>query len=501
METKSVNVPAPADRSLSAGRQVTYLSSCESRVGARHRVDSPRYVLLTRLEYFIRAHHLRPADIARLADYARQHLLDIRKGEYEPSRRFILDTTRAISSLVDREVSPAELFERADALLQTTARRLRHVHAKELNVLGAMLPLAHEPAWTERVLDAGIATETAVRYLLTHGEELTDENPAIAGTVFFTALQIAARLTDTPAELKASLQAHALRGRANALAHLARFQDALSALRVAAALFVRARFCAGDAGRVEYTRGMILFKFERFREAAQAAQAARRHFLAAKDMRRVAHADILLGGILFDRGEWAQARAIWLRLDGLLATLPDRLAHARVWQNLGAVEIRLNHRQEARRWLNRASAQFRALGNATELTRTRWNMATYLATFRDTRRGIAALRRVQRTFDTLGLHADAACVGLEIVELLESAAHGDPELHAYAQEAARVLLQTGVAVSAAHAVAALRRIADAGDRRAIIAEVRAAMRDSGNPCTTWKDAGETEDRFDPAADA
>jgi tetratricopeptide (TPR) repeat protein len=459
-------------------------------------------VLLTRLEWFLRAHDLRPADIARLAGYARQHLLAIRKGEYEPSRRFIVDTTGAISTLVHRAVSPSELFERADALLQTTARRLRHVHAGELDVLAAMLPLAHESGWTEQIVDSGIATETAARSLLMHGEQLTDAEPATAAVVFFTARQVAARLTGTHAELKDSLQANALRGRANALAHLARFDEALSDLRVAAGLFVRARFCAHDAGRVEYTRGMILFKFERFRDAAQAGQAARRHFLQARDMRRVAHADILLGGILFDQGRWEEARAIWLRLDGLLSTLPDRLAHARVWQNLGAVEIRLHHRQDARRWLNRASAQFRALGNATELARTRWNMATYLATFRDAHRGIAALRRVQRTFGALGLYADAACVGLEIVELLESAPHSDPDLHAYAQETARVLLQTGVAVSAAHAVAALGRIAVAADRRAIIAGVRTALRDSGESChTARQDSGEIEGRSDPAAEA
>jgi len=96
-------------------------------------------VLLTCLEYFLRAHDLRPADIARLADYARQHLLAIRKGEYEPSRRFIVDTTCAISAQVHREVSPSELFERAEALLQTTTRRLRHVHSGELEVLAVML--------------------------------------------------------------------------------------------------------------------------------------------------------------------------------------------------------------------------------------------------------------------------------------------------------------------------------------------------------------------------
>jgi hypothetical protein len=65
-----------------------------------------------------------------------------------------------------------------------------------------------------------------------------------------------------------------------------------------------------------------------------------------------------------------------------------------------------------------------------------------------------------------------------------------------------VLLQTGVAVSAAHAVAALRRIAVATDRRAIIAGLRTALRASDDPChPILKGAGETEDRSGPAAEA
>jgi hypothetical protein len=88
------------------------------------------------------------------------------------------------------------------------------------------------------------------------------------------------------------------------------------------------------------------------------------------------------------------------------------------------------------------------------------------------------------------------------VELLESAPHGDADLHDYAQETARVLLQTGVGVSAAHAVAALRRIAVVADRRAIIADIRAALRETEDPChTAWKDAGEIGSSSDPAGDA
>ena len=332
------------------------------------------------------------------------------------------------------------------------------------------------------------------------GTRQIDQHPPEAAAIFHAAALMAARLSSSAPQLVAALQAHALKGRANALRHLGRFDDALSDLRVAAALFAKAQFSVDEAAQVEYTRGTVLLKMDRWDEAADAARAARRLFMRTTDVRRLAHADVLLAVALFEKGSWDDAREIWLDLERRLTLMKDREALARVWQNLAVVEIRRGRPQPARGYLNRASAAFRALGNQTELVRTRWNMATYLATFRGTRAGICALRRVRERFEALGVYVDAACVGLEIVELLIPVApQGDAELTRYALDVASVLVRAGLAVSTAAALDQLRRIAVARNRRAIVEDLRLARREV-NAChhIAENDGGIASD---PAADA
>jgi len=68
----------------------------------------------TRLEQFIRAHRLRPAQIAREAECSRKHLFDIRMGIAEPTRPVLIAITRAVGSLLRRKVRANELFNLGD---------------------------------------------------------------------------------------------------------------------------------------------------------------------------------------------------------------------------------------------------------------------------------------------------------------------------------------------------------------------------------------------------
>jgi tetratricopeptide (TPR) repeat protein len=461
-------------------------------------------VLLTRLELVIRRENLRTSAITARArtHFSRQHLHDIRLAKALPSARFIRVSTRVISSLASRRYKPADLFERADQLLETSSKRLRAVHAQDLDVLTAILPLAGLPDWADTIASTGIASETAAAFLIHRGDAVIDQVPAAAESIFTATATMAAALTSSPAELVASLHGHALRGRGNARRHLAKYNDALTDLQQAATDFERARFCPIDVGRVEYSRAGILFKMERYKLALAAVRAARRHYLAGSDERLVAHADILEAGILFEQGSLVEARNVWANVERLLGVLRDHANRARVWQNLGAVETKLGNAAAARHWLRRAAAAFRRARNALELTRTRWNIASYTVAFRDVTRGIAALRAVQTTFDGLGLYADAGCVGLEIIELRLDAPHADPVLHADAQATADILLLAGLELSGAAALAALRRIALERDRPPIIADVRSALRTLDHSCPPpGRATGETEGSSGLAAPA
>jgi hypothetical protein len=225
-----------------------------------------------------------------------------------------------------------------------------------------------------------------------------------------------------------------------------------------------------------------------------AARQARTRFVATGDARRAAHADLLEAGILFEEGDTNAAREMWLRLQSILVDLEDAEALARVWQNLGACEIRRGQAKAARHWLIRAAAAFRALGNRTELARTRWNIATYITTFKDRARGIRALQHAQRTFANLELFADAGCVGLEILEVMIDTVAPDATLTRYAQGIARVLVKAGLDVSGAAALEQLRRLARARNRREVVRDVRAALRELDAACRpAWRNGVETGD--------
>ena len=73
------------------------------------RVDKVHEV--TRLEWFIRTHGLKPAWVAREAEISRQHLLRLRKGLAEPSRKVMVLLRRGCSRLLHRRVALRDLFE------------------------------------------------------------------------------------------------------------------------------------------------------------------------------------------------------------------------------------------------------------------------------------------------------------------------------------------------------------------------------------------------------
>ena len=446
--------------------------------------------LRTRLELFLRRMRLSPLTVAKMAGYSRQHVLRVRLGDAFPTRRFVIEVTDACRTLSGRDVTAAALFERGDDLLRSEHQRLSRMFVAERAELATFFADVAAEDWHDRLVAAHIRCETAVVMLLAEGAARTDTQPREAATIFLAAAGIATRLPETAEELAASLQAYALKGRANALRHIGAFDEALADLALAARLFVKARYCANDAGRVEYTRGTVLFTLERFAEARAAAQHARARFVASNDTRGATHADLLLAGILFDEGSVNAARDMWLRVRPVLADLDDADALARVSQNLGACEIRRGDRAAARRWLREAAAAFRRLGNRVELARTQWNIASYVATFRSKAAGMTALRHVERTFARLGAHVDAACVGLDLIELMLDGGGHDAALTEHAHEVANALVRAGLGASAATALDQLRRIAQLRDQRTVVANVRAAVREADASCRTAVREGE-----------
>ena len=66
---------------------------------------------MTKLETYLQARGLKPADLARESGYSRQHLLRVRMGRMEPTRKCIKAVAGACRRLSHKRVKAADLFD------------------------------------------------------------------------------------------------------------------------------------------------------------------------------------------------------------------------------------------------------------------------------------------------------------------------------------------------------------------------------------------------------
>jgi tetratricopeptide (TPR) repeat protein len=439
-------------------------------------------VLLTRLELILRQHDLDPTDVGAQAGYTPQHFRRLRKGESDATRGGILAVTGVVRKLSLRRLTPGVLFERADSFLKGPGQRLSLAHAADRKELDALLAEDVTARFGDRLRATGIASETAVLHLLKAARVRLNTNPAASAIIYDAAANLV--LPDTPRALAASLAGHALKGSANALRRLGSLEAALTRLATAGERFIdEGKFCADEAGQVEYTRATVLFEMELWDDALPATRSAHVRFLQSGDLRRAANAELLEANILFEQGHTDAAHTKWVQLTHVLKRMRDREGLARVWVNLGVCETRRAKPAEARQWLQRANDAFRALNNAAELARTRWNMGTYLATFEDGKRAVRIFLSAYRSFVGLQMWLDAGCVGLDALDTMIDTGAPDDELRRLAGSVADTFARAELGDGMKSALDQLRMIPRSNDRHRVVRIVRAALRDAKASCS------------------
>jgi predicted transcriptional regulator len=65
----------------------------------------------TRLETYLKSRGIKPAHLAKESGYSRQHILRIRKGRMEPTRRCIVAIVAACRRLAHENVRAVDLFD------------------------------------------------------------------------------------------------------------------------------------------------------------------------------------------------------------------------------------------------------------------------------------------------------------------------------------------------------------------------------------------------------
>jgi tetratricopeptide (TPR) repeat protein len=422
----------------------------------------------TRLELLIQSRGLRPADVARISGYSRQHLLRGREG-LPVSRKFRAAVWGTLRELTSQPIAVADAFEPegvriADLLLMGRRGRKRtRTHQSPVmtprSLAKAVAAMDEESLvqWLRRIRDTPRAyTEAAARDLTDTAELLLDVLPTRAEHLYRAAISLTEALSASPSLLATALRAYAEKGRANALRMLGHYREALELLVDAEQHFLDARYCAIDVGNTRYTRATILWKMEKWKGAAQAASQARLIFEAEHDPTGALRARIVEGAILADEGQLDSAKAIFVDLRKRLEARGDRETLARVWMNLAAVDLRRGDAFATRHWLSRAARAFRDLNMATEVTRTRWCGGKLAIIERKRTEGLRLLRAAMREFEGVEMRMEAGFVGLDLLEELV----GDPAAVAEAQDLARKLadlfLAAGVVVSGTKALAYLQ---------------------------------------------
>jgi hypothetical protein len=66
---------------------------------------------MTRLEAYLKAKGIKPAHLALHSEYSRQHLLRVRMGRMEPSRKCIKAIVLACRRLAREPVTASDLFD------------------------------------------------------------------------------------------------------------------------------------------------------------------------------------------------------------------------------------------------------------------------------------------------------------------------------------------------------------------------------------------------------
>lgn len=386
--------------------------------------------MLTRLEVFRVSRGIKMSDLVEESGYHRSHVLRIRQGTIEPGRDAIAAIVSAMRRLSLEDVHAETLFEltveESGPWRPDRARRLtreitayRRERSRTQTILANLSKRGREEWFTAlRRIPNGISVAVA-RAAALEGRRLIDSSPKDAEALFDLSARIADVADDAASPgYRAFLSGRARLERGNALRQLGAYASALPLLEEAELRFAGIPTCTHELGRTWFARGSILFKMNGLDEALHWLRLAVNIFAATDDQRRIARVRLVEGNILFERGDWDGAHALWLGILPAFEAGRDRHSLASTWLNLGWCDVERGQPRDAGEWFARALDRFSKLRSRADVARTRWGLAVCEARFGDRRIGLSQLRRESEELERLGLLTEAGGADLDAAEIL-----------------------------------------------------------------------------------
>lgn len=338
-----------------------------------------------------------------------------------------------------RRPDPARVQEFAE-----TARRLQRERQESADVVTRVLSETPREEWPRLATRAELRNSGALNRLEAEVSSRLEKEPQEALLLSDLAASIAETLPPDsyPAVVLAQLRAHAWKDRAQALAYIGRYPEALEALDRAEQQLAFGSL-AHDRAIVRYVRALTLQKVNRFEESRELLAECGQVFRDHGDHRLQLFCGVAQGIQLYRERAFREAYEVFIPLLEVARQLGDVETEARVQNNLGHCAVELGDIPAANIHLGQATAAFTELGRTLEAIRTEMTFGRLLVTRGAVAAGIQRLHNARRSFLMHDMIEDAGICGLELIEAYLVSQNLD-EAARLAHEIARQFISAGL---------------------------------------------------------
>jgi tetratricopeptide (TPR) repeat protein len=301
-----------------------------------------------------------------------------------------------------------------------TARRLQREREESGEIVDRILGTTSRDEWAHLVDEPAMRNSGVLDRLSREVQRRLDRDPqdALALSNLATAIAETLPADAYPAVVVAQIRAQAWKDRGQALACIARYDDALAALDQAEAKLAAFGTLAHDRAVVAFTRAMTLREMDRHDDAIALLTAAKAVFRDHGDARLHLLCGIVEGMVLSRLGHFRAAYDAWTDLLPVAVEQRDRRSEACLHNNLGHAAVELGANEEANVHLSTAMAIFTDLGLPLEVAKTELARGRMLVRSGNVASGIALLHETRATFLSRGLIEEAGLCGLDIVDAM-----------------------------------------------------------------------------------
>jgi len=313
-----------------------------------------------------------------------------------------------------RRPDPARVQEFAE-----TARRLQRERQESVDVVTRALRETPREEWPRLATRPELRNSGALNRLEAEVSSRLEKEPREALLLSDLAASIAETLPPDsyPPVTLAQLRAHAWKDRAQALAYIGRYAEALEALDRAEGQLAFGSL-AHDRAIVRYVRALTLQKVNRFEESRELLGECAQVFRDFGDDNRYLFCGIAAGIQLYRERAFREAYDTFVPLIEVARDLGDHLSEARIQNNLGYCAVELGEFSMANIHLSQAMARFVDAGMRMEAIRTERASGRLFLGKGATADGLQRLREARRSFLMHGMVEEAGLCGLDIVEVL-----------------------------------------------------------------------------------